>query len=162
MRPPLSVSERSVMQECPDRRDGNMQYRTFGSTVVVRMEPGEELIATMRRVCEQEKIRFGTVTGIGAADYAKVGVYNVKEKKYHANELKGALEITNLCGNITTMDGALYLHIHITVADEQARAFGGHLNEANISATTEFFITRLEGEVDRFYDDGIGLNLLKL
>ncbi len=139
-----------------------MQYRTFGKTVAVRMEPGEELVEEMRRVCSLENIRFGTVTGIGAADYAKVGVYNVAEKKYYANECKGALEITNLCGNITTMNGELYLHLHITVADEQARAFGGHLNEARISATTEFFITKLEGELDRFYDEGIGLNLLKI
>jgi len=60
-----------------------------------------------------------------------------------------------------TKDGEYYSHLHISAGDESGRVFGGHLNEAHISATAEVVIRMINGEVDRFYDDATGLNLFK-
>ena len=56
------------------------------------------------------------------------------------------------------------MHLHITCADEQNRGIGGHLNEVRIGATSEIFVTLVDGEVGRRVDDitGTGLNLLDL
>ena len=53
------------------------------------------------------------------------------------------------------------VYLHISAGDESGRVFGGHLNEAHISATAEVVIRMINGEVDRFYDDATGLNLFK-
>ncbi len=45
------------------------------------------------------------------------------------------MEITSLVGNISQMNGEVYLHIHINLANEENKVFGGHLTSAIISAT---------------------------
>lgn len=39
-------------------------------------------------------------------------------------------------------------------------AFGGHLNEAHISATAELVVRCLPGSTERRFDDEVGLNLI--
>jgi len=39
--------------------------------------------------------------------------------------------------------------------------FGGHLNEAVVSATCEVIIEKIEGSIEREFDKETGLNLLK-
>ena len=50
------------------------------------------------------------------------------------------MEITSLVGNVSQMDGEVYLHIHVNIADENNNVFGGHLTSAVISATGEIII----------------------
>ncbi len=80
----------------------------------------------------------------------------------YPNELSGVLEITSIVGNVSEMNGEVYLHIHATFGDQAGHVFGGHLNEATISATGEIFIHTVNGHIGRFHSDEIGLNLLDL
>lgn len=82
-------------------------------------------------------------------------------RKICENEFKGCFEIVSLTGTVNTKGGKYYSHLHISAGDESGRVFGGHLNEAHISATAEVVIRIINGEVDRFYDDATGLNLFK-
>ena len=59
------------------------------------------------------------------------------------------------------MDGKYYSHLHMSAGNDKGEVFGGHLNEAYISATCEMVITVVEGTVERAFSDEIGLNLLK-
>ena len=70
-------------------------------------------------------------------------------------------EITHLTGNISQMDDAVYLHLHVTLADMDHKAFGGHLNATRVAATTEIWIDIIQGSIHRELNDTIGLNLLK-
>lgn len=140
-----------------------MEYRRFRDDIALRIDRGEEVMSVIREVAEKEKIRTASVEGIGAADHVVVGLYNVAEKKYHPTELNKAMEITSLAGSVTEGDGAPYLHLHITLADETGRAFGGHLNECRIGGTCELFLHVLDGEIGRNLDNitDTGLNLWK-
>ena len=100
--------------------------------------------------------------GIGATDNAVIGLFEVKTKQYHTTILTGDHEIAPLYGNITMMDGEVYLHLHINLCDATHRCFGGHLTSAVVSATFEGVIDVMEGAVDRVHDDDLGLNLLDL
>ncbi len=139
-----------------------MKYKRFDKTIVVRIDRGEEILDKIRELAIAENIKLASVTALGATNDFTVGVFNTAEKKYYANEFKGAFEIVSLTGTINTMDGQFYTHIHMSAGNDKGEVFGGHLNRAVISATCEMTVTVIDGEVDRYRDDDVGLNLFKL
>ena len=139
-----------------------MITKEFGTTVAVRLERGEPICASLKAVCAQYNITAGVIAGLGAVKDATVCLFDPEEKRYHETALSAFMELTNLTGNVSVMDGDVYLHLHATLADRTGHAFGGHLKEATIGATAELFITVLPGTIGRFHDDATGLNLWEL
>jgi predicted DNA-binding protein with PD1-like motif len=139
-----------------------MNYKRFGNKVIVRIDRGEEIVGTLKQICKDLDIKLGTITGIGAVNKATIGLYDVETKKYRSTELTGDHEIAPLFGNISTMNGKIYLHIHANFANVEHKSFGGHLNSAIVSATFEGFIDIIDDKVEREFDDTIGLNLIKI
>lgn len=138
-----------------------MEYRRFGNSIVARMDKGEEILAQIQEIAQQEHIRLASVTALGATNDFTVGVYKVDEGKYYANEFQGNFEIVSLTGTINTMDGEFYTHIHMSAGNDRGEVFGGHLNRAVVSATCEMVIQVMDGEVDRAYDPETGLNVFR-
>lgn len=138
-----------------------MEYRRFGNSIVARMDKGEEILAQIQEIAQQEHIRLASVTALGATNDFTVGVYKVDEKKYYANKFQGNFEIVSLTGTINTMDGEFYTHIHMSAGNDRGKVFGGHLNRAVVSATCEMVIQVMDGEVDRAYDPETGLNVFR-
>ena len=136
-----------------------MDYRRFGKTIIARIDKGEEILAQLKNIALKEEIKLASVRALGATDDFTVGVFKVDEKKYYANHFTGDFEIVSLTGTISTMNGEYYAHLHMSAGDEQGRVFGGHLNEAIISATCEMVIEVIDGQVDRVRDESVGLNL---
>lgn len=139
-----------------------MKYKRFDYTIVVRIDRGEEILEAIAELAERESIRLASISALGAVNEFTVGVFNTAEKKYYANEFSGAFEIVSLTGTINTMDGKFYAHLHMSAGNDKGEVFGGHLNRAIISATCEMIVTVIDGEVDRYHDDDVGLNLFKL
>ncbi len=137
-----------------------MEYQKHGETYVLRLNRGEEVVESLRALCEQEHIALASVTGIGAVGELTTGLFHTAEKQYAATDLRGDFEIVSLAGNVTQQDGAVYLHLHIAVADETQLVRGGHLNRAVVSATAEIFVTPYAGTVGRVFSEEIGLNLM--
>ena len=137
-----------------------MKFKKFRNKWVVSINIGEEIVETLKKFCKDNNIKLGTISGIGAVKGATIGFYNLETKKYYPKELDGDYEITSLLGNISTMDGEVYLHLHITLADSTYNAFGGHLNSAVIGGVGEFIIEEIDGEVKRGFNEEVGLNLL--
>ena len=54
-----------------------------------------------------------------------------------------------------------FIAICMSAGNDKGEVFGGHLNRAVVSATCEMVVNILEGTVDRYYDEQIGLNLLR-
>ncbi len=138
-----------------------MEYRRFGNTIVARIDRGEEILAAVREIAGAEHIQLASVSALGATNDFTVGVYNVDQKQYHANDFKGNFEIVSLTGTINTMDGEFYTHLHMSAGDEKGQVFGGHLNRAVVSAVCEMVITVIDGVVDRRFSEEIGLNLFR-
>ena len=139
-----------------------MNYKQCGNRVFVRIDKGEELVDSLKSLCKTLDVKLGSIIGIGATDKATVGLMNTKTKKYQSKEFLGDHEITSLIGNVTTMNGEVYLHLHVTICNVEHKAIGGHLSSALISATFEGIIEVIDGQVTREYNDEVGLNLLKL
>ena len=138
-----------------------MEYKRFKEKMVVRIDKGEEILEQIKVLAEKENIHLASVRALGATNDFTVGVYNIDEKKYYANSFQGNFEIVSLTGTINTMDGKFYTHIHMSAGNDKGEVFGGHLNRAVVSATCEMIIDIIDGEVDRYHDDEIGLNLFK-
>lgn len=139
-----------------------MNYKQFNNKVIIRVDKGEELVDCLKTICKKLDIKLGSVIGIGSTDKVTIGLLNTKTKKYQSKEFIGDHEITSLVGNITTMNGEVYLHLHLTICNIEHKAIGGHLTSAIISATFEGIIDIIQGQITREYNDEVGLNNLKL
>lgn len=128
---------------------------------IIRIDKGEEVMQCMKKFIEEENVRAGSITGIGAVDLIETGLYNTTKKAYDAKIFEGDFEITNFSGNITTMNGEHYLHMHITFTDEDLRAYGGHLNNAIISGACEIVVDVIDATIERKLDEDVKLNILK-
>ena len=147
-----------------------MEYRRFENTIIMRIDKDEEILESglvnknekgIREIALKENIKLASVSALGATNNFTVGVFNVDEKKYYSNSFSGNFEIVSLTGTINRMDGEFYSHIHMSAGDSNGKVFGGHLNRAIVSATCEMVINIIDGNVDRYFDEDIGLNLFK-
>ena len=139
-----------------------MEYRKFDQGYVLRLDPGEEIVASLTRLVEQENVQLGTVSALGAAGDVTIGIFNTKEKQYYSQRYQGDYEISALVGNVTRKEGEPYLHLHITIGNPvTGEVHAGHLSSAVISATLELFLQVWDGQVGRKFSDTVGLNLLE-
>jgi predicted DNA-binding protein with PD1-like motif len=139
-----------------------MNYKQINNKVIVRIDKGEELVDCLKTICKKLDIKLGLIVGIGSTDKVTISLLNTKTKKYQSKEFTGDHEITSLMGNITSMNGEVYLHLHLTICNVEHKAIGGHLTSGVISATFEGIIDIIDGQVTREYNDDVGLNQLKL
>lgn len=138
-----------------------MDYRKFDKTIVARMDKGEEILEKVKEIALKENIKLASIQALGAVNQFTVGVFKTGEKKYLANEFEGNFEIVSLTGTINTMNDEFYCHLHMSAGNEKGEVFGGHLNKAVVSATCEMIISVVDGTVDRYFDEEVGLNLFK-
>ena len=54
-----------------------MEYRKFDNSYVVRLNKGEEIIASLKELCNNENIKLAEITGLGASNLVEIGVFNV-------------------------------------------------------------------------------------
>ena len=138
-----------------------MEYKRFQDRIVARIDRGEEIHAQLKELALREQIRLAEVSALGAVNDFTVGVFKTDERKYYANHFTGSFEIVSLTGTITTQDGAYYAHLHMSAGNDRGEVFGGHLNEAIVSATCEMVIDVIDGTVERAFSEDVGLNLMR-
>ena len=139
-----------------------MKFKKINDTYFIRLDAGEKVLEALKYFCINNKIFCGYFFGIGSLDEAELAHYIVKTKKYTSELFRQPLEIVNLTGNISKMNNEVYLHCHITLSDVEMNAIAGHLKEGIIGATCEIVLIKLAGEINRKFDNVIGLNLMDL
>ena len=77
---------------------------------MVRIDLGEDIIESLKKLCADEHIRLGRVEAIGATDHAVIGVYDLKQQAYVREELNGFMEITALNGNAISQTTAFMIY----------------------------------------------------
>jgi uncharacterized protein len=132
-----------------------------GRLFLGRFEAGDDLLDSLTGFCKKQNIGLGVFYLIGAVRNAKLGYYDQGQKKYTGCvELGKKLEISSCMGNISLKDGEIMVHAHITLADMDGKAFGGHLMPGTKVFAAEFFIQELTGaELVRGKDEKTGLPL---
>ena len=138
-----------------------MIYKKTKNKYFVRLVKGENIFTSLYELIEKEKINCAWINGIGAVENITIGSYNLNKKRYDKKVLNGVFELVSLMGNFSFKEGNPFLHLHVTVSNHDCQAFGGHLFTADINATGEFIIESLDIDVNRIYDNNIGLHLLE-
>lgn len=134
-----------------------------GRVCFVRMAEGDDLLETIKKSAEQNKIKAATFTLIGALKNVVLGCY--RDGDYAYTRLGGPLEIASCLGNIAVDEkGEVVVHAHLVVSNEKAEAFGGHLVKgAHVGPTAELMLFEAAGaDLRRTFDDRTKLKLLKL
>jgi predicted DNA-binding protein with PD1-like motif len=135
----------------------------IGRVFVGRLQRGTDLLAELTRIAAENRVRCGRVEAIGAAIRARAGYYDQSDRKYGYLEWNEPMEILALTGNISEKaeaPGKPFVHAHVTLADEQGRAFGGHLVEGIVVFAAEFCIMEIVGpQPVRRPDEATGLAL---
>ena len=139
-----------------------MKGRKTGNKWIIRLDKGDEIIESLTLFAKENNIKGGHLTGIGAANNLKIGLFDTEKKEYITRQFTDDYEIISLLGNVSVQEEKVRLHLHITIADKEQKAFGGHLYSAVISAVCEIVLEEIPEGLKRFKDQNTGLYLLDL
>lgn len=129
--------------------------------IVLSIEPGEELVGEIEKFCQEQDYRAAKVVGvIGAVSSVELAWYDLPAKEYKTKSFNDDLEIASAMGSVSEYDEKLVVHLHGVFSDRDYQTLGGHIKSAVISAAGEVTLIKLEGELKRTMNDGIGLPLL--
>lgn len=128
----------------------------------LKIEPGEEIIATVQSFAKAAGLRAGAITGIGAVGETELGFFVPASKTYVRRTFEGDHEILALTGNLSELEGQPFPHCHLILAGEDLVAHGGHLFRAVVTVTCEVQIVTDPGRLLRVPRPDLGFNPLQL
>jgi predicted DNA-binding protein with PD1-like motif len=126
--------------------------------LIVRLDPGDEVLAALEQLRSDHAIDSAFFVGIGAVDHALLGHYNVETQEYVEKEFDGQFEVTNFTGNI----GPDKIHAHITLGKDDFTTIGGHCSAATVSGTFEIIVFLGETPLEHRPDERTGLDVFDL
>ena len=138
-----------------------MEYRKYSNTVYIRMDKGDEIIASILEVCRKEGISSAVFSGIGGCSEAQVQTFLPERKAFETQTLRGMLELVSLSGNVITDDrGELSHHTHALLSykqGEQHCVAAGHMKSITVLYTAEIELRPVVGgTIRRQFDPETG------
>lgn len=130
------------------------------TTYILRLDKGDEFIASLIQFCESEKIEAGYFSGIGLTQELILSYYDIERRRYEDHELNEQMEITGLTGNVAAEGYKTIIHSHGTFGDARMNVIGGHVKKLVVGATCEIVLQKLKGKLERAPDAETGLNLM--
>lgn len=135
-----------------------MEYARDGERIVVRLDPGEKVIESLKDLRDEEEITSGFLRGIGAVDHVVLGHYDVENQSYNEQTFTDQYEVTSFLGNI----GPDKIHTHIQLGTDSFESIGGHCAEATVSGTFEIETFLGDTTLTHSHDDRTGLDVFDL
>lgn len=139
-----------------------MKWKKIESYIVVRLEKDEEILSALRHALLDIGIKGAFFYGLGVGKKLELGYFDADEKQYVRRTFDEEYEFTSLTGNASLVAGELTIHCHVTVTDNDFRAYGGHLFKGFVPATVEIVVFPFTAPLSRRMDEKTGLNLLDL
>lgn len=132
--------------------------RQVDGTYIVSIEDKSPILETLTDFVVTQKIKAGSISGIGATNEATLRFFDPTTKKYVDKKFSEQMEITNLTGNISEVDGKPRLHMHVTLGKSDYTALAGHLQNSKIRGAGEFFIKPINSKIIKTKNEEVGLN----
>jgi len=130
----------------------------------IKFEKGELLLESLTQYAKDNNIKTAEISFIGAVQNVNVMYFNQSKKEYDKHTFSGGHEVLNGLGNISILDDEPFVHVHMTVADKNGNAFGGHLDEGTKIWLIEAVIkepTFFGKGIERHFDDELCLSVWK-
>lgn len=127
---------------------------------VLSLDNHVQVMEALSAFCRAEGILCGKISGLGAINQATFRFLDPATRQYVDKTFDEQMEMTNLTGNISNLDGKVYLHVHVTASRRDYSCIGGHLLDARINGACELFVEDYaDTTVGRRKDEETGLNL---
>jgi uncharacterized protein len=139
-----------------------MQFRSTRYGYALRLDAGEEIIASLRQFASERGIRAGLISGIGAVGETELGFFLRTTGTYTTRTFVGEHEIGALTGNFSELEGEPFPHCHIVIAGEDMVAHTGHLFRGTVTVTCEVQVVTDPGVLRRIRRPDLGFNPLEL
>ena len=130
------------------------------SKYVLKAEVGEDVMGELKVFCKEQGIKAASFFAIGAAKEISIAWFNIHKKEYVKKDVQQELEIVSLFGNVAVTEGEIIVHAHGSFSDENMQLVGGHVDKLIVGAACEIVLEKLEGKIEKAYDEETGLNLM--
>ncbi len=129
----------------------------------LKLDKEQLLLEALTEYAKKNNIKTAEISFIGAVQNVKVMYFNQIIKEYEHHELQGGHEVLSGLGNVSLLDGEPFVHIHMTVADKEGKAFGGHLDAGTRVWLIEAIIKEINSKesIKRKLDNELCLNVWK-
>ena len=133
---------------------------SVGPAHILKPDFGSDLLKGLQDYVRTKGINLAWLSGVGAVSHANIRYYDQPEQKWIDLELDRRLEVAGMWGNVSLLNGEPIVHVHIVLADEEGRCYGGHLADGTIVFNLEIMLTTLSGpNVIRRMDAQTGLTI---
>lgn len=139
-----------------------MEHRHLHNRLVVKLDRGEEVLESLTALCKEHDITCASLSGLGAVKNSELGYYDLSTFSYQTQTIPDVCELVSLVGNVALVDGAPFIHAHVSLGDRDLKLVGGHLVRATVAVTVEIFIDPSDHQLERAHDPEVKLNLLTL
>ncbi|MBI1797000.1 MAG: DNA-binding protein [Candidatus Eisenbacteria bacterium] len=139
-----------------------MQSRRTRYGYALRLDDGEEIVATLKAFAVAHGVRAGLISGLGACGETDLGFFVRATGEYVTRRFAGEHEIGALTGNFSELDGEPFPHCHAVIAGDDMVAHTGHLFRGVVTVTCEVLIVTDPDVMRRVRRPDLGFNPLEL
>ncbi|MCS3528993.1 PPC domain-containing DNA-binding protein [Chryseobacterium sp. JUb7] len=129
------------------------------STYIVSVNEGMSIIDGLSDFLKTQKIKNGKISGIGFMNDVSIRYFDPISQKYVDQVLNGLVELSEISGNISEMNGKPMLYLRINLHIDGYTTLTGQLLEAKVCGKAEFFMHALDSQMVNFKNKILNLNL---
>ncbi|MBK1896576.1 PPC domain-containing DNA-binding protein [Chryseobacterium paridis] len=139
-------------------KGNNWTAKKVDQTYIVSIKDRSGIVEALTDFVKNQNIQSGQVTGIGAVSEATLRFFVPSTKNYVDKTFHEQMEVSNISGNVSEMNGQPLLHLHITLGRQDYTALAGHLLDAKIRGAGEFIFYPLNTKMVKVKDEEVGIN----
>jgi hypothetical protein len=139
-----------------------VQSRRTRYGYALRIDSGEEIVATLKAFAAEHGVRAGLISGLGAVGETDLGFFVRSTGEYVTRTFAGEHEIGVLTGNFSELDGESFPHCHVVIAGDDFVAHAGHLFRGVVTVTCEVQVVTDPDALRRVRRPDLGFNPLDL
>lgn len=140
-----------------------MRIRHVDGRFLIRLEAGEEAMASLRSWAAERKVGFAVLWAMGAMRRATLGYFDTTAAVYRQIPVEEQVEVLSIIGNVALgEDGAPIVHAHAILGRSDGSTVGGHLIEGHVFPMLEVVVRVFPEPVYRRADPTTGLTLWDL